>query len=78
KDRRSKLISLTPKAMALAENLSNQMEVFTEMMGKHLTWQERHNCIRALKLVNENFNEAVFENDFIENSPITEPLVTVV
>ncbi|MDB4927288.1 winged helix DNA-binding protein [Mucilaginibacter sp.] len=67
KDRRSKLITLTAKAHSLAQNLTIQMESFTEMMSKHLTWQERHNCIRTLKLFNENFNEVAD----IENNPTT-------
>ncbi|MBW4891049.1 MarR family winged helix-turn-helix transcriptional regulator [Mucilaginibacter sp. HMF5004] len=61
KDRRSKMISLTTKAAELAQTVTSQMEMFTESMGEHLTWQEKHNCIRALKLVNENFKNATAE-----------------
>jgi len=57
KDKRSNLIALTEKAKQTAEDFTNRMELFTETMGKHLTWQERHNCVRALKLVNENFSD---------------------
>lgn len=57
KDRRSNLISLTPKALEIIETFNNHMENFTDTMGKHLTWQERHDCVRTLKLVTENFKE---------------------
>ncbi|EHQ27869.1 MarR family winged helix-turn-helix transcriptional regulator [Mucilaginibacter paludis] len=56
KDRRSNQINLTARATEIADSFTNQMEKFTEAMGEHLTWQERHNCVRALKLVSENFN----------------------
>ncbi|ASU33065.1 MarR family winged helix-turn-helix transcriptional regulator [Mucilaginibacter xinganensis] len=65
KDRRGKLISLTPKANYLIGIMSNLFSVFEENMADDLTWQEMYNCLRVLGKVNDKLkNIALMDAGF--------------
>jgi MarR family transcriptional regulator for hemolysin len=57
KDRRGKLVSLTPKAQDTVGVMNKLFNVFEEQMAEELTWQEMYNCIRVLNKVNGKLND---------------------
>lgn len=63
KDRRSKLISLSPKAVNVTGMLTERLKKFTELMSQHISWQDMHNCLSALKVFNDQFNEILANGD---------------
>lgn len=54
KDRRGKLVSLTPKATEVIESLEATFQHFESNVTHEITWQEMYNCLRVLKTINHN------------------------
>ncbi|RZA02612.1 MAG: MarR family transcriptional regulator [Sphingobacteriaceae bacterium] len=55
KDRRSKLISLTPKGVEMVNKLNQSLATIEETIVEDITWQELYNCLRVLTKVNDKF-----------------------
>ena len=55
KDRRSKLISLTPKGSEMVNTLNQSLAGLEEVIIEDITWQELYNCLRVLAKVNDKF-----------------------
>ncbi len=55
KDRRSKLISLTPKGADMVAKLNQSITSLEEIIIEDITWQELYNCLRVLTKVNDKF-----------------------
>jgi MarR family transcriptional regulator, transcriptional regulator for hemolysin len=55
KDRRSKLISLTPKGSDIVSKLNQSLTGLEETIIEDVTWQELYNCLRVLTKVNDKF-----------------------
>ena len=55
KDRRSKLISLTPKGSDMVTTLTLSLTGVEEAIVEDITWQELYNCLRVLTKVNDKF-----------------------
>lgn len=55
KDRRSKLISLTPKGVDMVSKLNQSLATIEETIVEDITWQELYNCLRVLTKVNDKF-----------------------
>jgi MarR family transcriptional regulator, transcriptional regulator for hemolysin len=55
KDRRSKLISLTPKGNDMVTKLNQSLAGVEEAIVEDITWQELYNCLRVLTKVNDKF-----------------------
>lgn len=54
KDRRGKLVVLTPKAAEVIDGLETTFEHFETNITHEITWQEMYNCLRVLKTINNN------------------------
>ena len=65
KDRRSKLISLTPKGNDMVNKLSQSLAGLEETIIEDVTWQELYNCLRVLTKVNDKF-KALTTSDTVE------------
>ncbi|HVW95172.1 MAG TPA: MarR family transcriptional regulator [Mucilaginibacter sp.] len=57
KDRRGKLIGITPKASYIIEMLDNLFSLFEEEISNEISWQEMHNCLRVLQKVNDKLKD---------------------
>lgn len=68
KDRRSKLITLTPKAGNLLENLDTAFNKLENNVTGEVTWQEMHNCLRVLKKMNDAFMVILTEKPMAKTS----------
>ena len=62
KDRRSKLISLTPKGSDMVIKLNQSIAGLEETIIEDVTWQELYNCLRVLTKVNDKF-KALLSSD---------------
>lgn len=58
KDRRGKLVVLTAKATEVIAGLEATFEHFEANIAQDITWQEMYNCLRVLKLINNNLHVA--------------------
>lgn len=54
KDRRSKIVQLTPKADEILNELSSAFDHFESNVTHEISWQEMYSCISVLKRINEN------------------------
>jgi DNA-binding MarR family transcriptional regulator len=54
KDRRGRLIVLTPKADGIVEMLANTFEHFEAHVTHEIKWQDMYNCLRVLRTINHN------------------------
>lgn len=59
KDRRGRLISLTPKSAQLIEILESLFTSFEEQITSEITWLEMNNCLRVLQKVNDKFRNLI-------------------
>ena len=59
KDRRSKLISLTPKGSDMVTKLNQSLTGVEEAIVEDITWQELYNCLRVLTKVNDTFKTLI-------------------
>jgi MarR family transcriptional regulator, transcriptional regulator for hemolysin len=74
KDRRGKLVVLTAKATEVIEGLEATFEHFEANITHEITWQEMYNCLRVLKVINNNLHvvnrQPQLLNRVAENAPI--------
>lgn len=54
-DKRSKLITLTPKAIEIVDQIALSLTQIEADITEDLTWQELYNCLYVLKKVNDKF-----------------------
>jgi DNA-binding MarR family transcriptional regulator len=66
KDRRGRLITLTPKSTKVIELLDSLFASFEEHITDEITWQEMHNCLRVLKKVNDKFRDLINQPAYSE------------
>jgi DNA-binding MarR family transcriptional regulator len=57
KDRRGRLITITPRANYMLEVLDSLFSSFEEEIADEVTWLEMNNCLRVLKKVNEKLKK---------------------
>ncbi|MCR8558550.1 winged helix DNA-binding protein [Mucilaginibacter sp. BJC16-A38] len=62
KDRRGKLITLTPKANYLISVLNSLFDVFEDDLIEEITWQEKYTCLRVLAKANEKLKSIALNN----------------
>lgn len=55
KDRRGKLIVLTPKAAELLENLDTSFSELENNVANEVSWQEMYSCLYVLNKMNDAF-----------------------
>ncbi|MCJ8211807.1 winged helix DNA-binding protein [Mucilaginibacter sp. RS28] len=66
KDRRGKLVVLTPKAEQVLSRLETVFQHFEKNVLKDISWQEMYNCLRIMKKINSNLADM---NTFIPLKP---------
>ncbi|GAB2976320.1 hypothetical protein GCM10027049_08930 [Mucilaginibacter puniceus] len=59
KDRRSKLISLTPKGGDMVTKLNQSLAGLEQTIIEDISWQELYNCLRVLTKVNDKFKALI-------------------
>jgi DNA-binding MarR family transcriptional regulator len=55
KDRRGKLISLTPQSVQILNELNLSFDDVEKNLEEEITWQEKYTCLLVLKKVNDTF-----------------------
>jgi MarR family transcriptional regulator for hemolysin len=57
RDRRGRLIVLTPKASEVIESLEASFQHFEANITNEISWQEMYSCLRVLKIINNNLHQ---------------------